>query len=124
MSKIAAILAFLCGSYSIVVVIPVETLFRKKSRIRYFFLCPPPLCLIVIFPELFRPLGFFFPFIQLFTKGCFVRFFLFNCTKCLCDGVIGFLIFMYFFCFYFYLQCVTPSRGLLAFTSWLRMLYK
>merc|ERR1712151_751642 len=63
-----AIRAFLFGSYSIELTIAGTLyLFRLKSIKRYCFLCPPPLCLIVITPRLFLPFCRWFFRIKLFS---------------------------------------------------------
>jgi hypothetical protein len=68
-----AMLAFLFGSYSIPIIIPTKSFCLKNSIFRYFFLWPQPLCLIVILPELFRPLKFINPFILFLISGFFLN---------------------------------------------------
>src|SRR3990172_2645635 len=47
------------GSYSIAATLAgMSLLFLRKSIIRYFLLCPPPRCQMVILPWLFRPARF------------------------------------------------------------------
>src|SRR6056300_670784 len=52
----SAINALRLGSYSILSTVPIlSNVFLLKLIILYFFLWPPDLCLIVIFPVLFLP---------------------------------------------------------------------
>src|SRR4030065_2753579 len=61
-----------CGAYSIAATLAgMSFLFLRKSIIRYFLLCPPPRCQMVILPWLFRPARF-----PLFSTRLFSGFFL------------------------------------------------
>jgi len=65
--------AFLFGSYSILQVIPVDSVVLLNSICLYFLLCPPPLWRTVILPSLFRPFEFINPFNFVFIKGFFFK---------------------------------------------------
>ena len=78
---------FLLGSYSILDVIPAETFFLQKFISLYFCLLPPPLCLTVIFPELFRPAEFLNPFILFFNKDFFFKCHVFISNTFFCGSI-------------------------------------
>src|SRR3989338_2013642 len=56
------------GSYSMLATFAgMFFLSYAKSTKRYAFLCPPPLCRIVMRPKLFRPPDWRFPFVSAFS---------------------------------------------------------
>src|SRR5258708_3319246 len=66
---------------------------RRKSTLRYCFLCPPPRCQITISPWLFRPPERFFGSSSAFSGSCLVMWLLSTTVMNRRDAVYGLKLF-------------------------------
>src|ERR1700719_3941312 len=69
------------------------TLSRRKSTLRYCFLCPPPRCQTTISPWLLRPPERFFGSSKAFSGSCFVMWLLSTTVINRRDAVYGLKLF-------------------------------
>src|ERR1700687_5858350 len=82
------------GSYSMAATFAgTPTLSRRKSTVRYCFLCPPPRCQITISPWLFRPPERFFGSSSAFSGSCLVMWLLSTTVMNRRDAVYGLKLF-------------------------------
>src|SRR5438046_9922326 len=66
---------------------------RRKSTLRYCFLCPPPRCQMTISPWLFRPPDRFFGSSSAFSGSCLVMWLLSTTVMNRRDAVYGLKLF-------------------------------
>src|SRR5258708_34378056 len=82
------------GSYSIAATFAgTPTLSRRKSTLRYCFLCPPPRCQITISPWLLRPPERFFGSSSAFSGSCLVMWLFSTTVMNRRDAVYGLKLF-------------------------------